>query len=617
MQTTDTCIHHIRDLGHPDASRRRQAAEALASGDERALYPLIKALLDENTGVQDAAMRSLISIGGELTAYMTLPLLRESAYLRNTAMIILRRIGAPAVPLLRSLLKDKDDDIRKFAIDLIADIRQCDYPQDIVRLLESDPNPNVRAAAAKTIGRLEYAQAAPRLYSALKDEEWVCIAALEALAALKDETSIEPISDLLNSASEAVRYTAVETLGDIGASAASGALLAHLAKTAGFEKTAVVKSLVQIGITPSMSEVADVLIDMFTTREWSEKLIALKGLAGLRECRAVRMIVDIAGSLDRSEPENDERLSLIKDALLNFGCEETVIGVLGDQGLRYRGKVIAIEVLGELRCAEAVPHLIRLMEGNLREVRRASAKALAEIPGEEATQALRDVIEDRDGNVRRAAVAALGRIGDKASFDPILSHIKVERYRDVLEEAVRSLFMIDPAALYARLGELGPPIKETIGKYARDEDILISLSRDPDRAVRLAGLCGLGNVRGERSVKRLSEAIADPEAELRKCAVMSLSRLASCYDEIRSALKDKDTWVRVAAVGALGDSGSRTMLEPLVPMLMDPEAPVVFSAIDAIARLGGNDAVTALGALRNHHNIEVRERARRALEGIA
>jgi HEAT repeat protein len=41
----------IQNLSHADPSKRYAAAEGLSCGDERALYPLIKALHDENSGV--------------------------------------------------------------------------------------------------------------------------------------------------------------------------------------------------------------------------------------------------------------------------------------------------------------------------------------------------------------------------------------------------------------------------------------------------------------------------------------------------------------------------------------------------------------------------------------
>ena len=149
----------IKELSHHDPSKRRFAAEALAEGDERAVYPLIKALRDDNFGVQDAVTHSLMSIKNEVTAYMMLPLLREDAFLRNTALIILREMGNFTIPLLIVLLNDKDDDVRKFALDLIYDIQYCNYPDKLVEMLKNDPNANVRAAAAKALGILNYKQA--------------------------------------------------------------------------------------------------------------------------------------------------------------------------------------------------------------------------------------------------------------------------------------------------------------------------------------------------------------------------------------------------------------------------------------------------------------------------
>ncbi len=617
MLTSGAIAQQIQDLRHADAARRRRAAEALAVSDERALYPLLKALRDESPGVQDAAMRALIEIGGEVTAYMALPLLRENAYLRNTSMIILRRIGAPSAPLLRTILRDKDDDIRKFAVDTIADIGTCDFPHDIARLLESDPNPNVRSAAAKAIGVLAYREALPLLITALKDEEWVCISALETLALLKDESSIGAVAALLGHPADAVRYAAVEALGSMGFAAASGPLLAHIPRASGFEQTAAVKGLVQIGVTPSMAEAADVLIALFKEGDWDDRLIALQGLAGLRECRAIPVIIDLAGSLEPSEPENEERLVRIKELLLGYGCRDTLIAIVSNPAIKYRGKVLAIETLGELQSTDAVPHLIRLMEGNLREVRRASAKALAEMPGDEAAQALRDVIEDRDGHVRRAAVRALGRIGNRASFEPILKHLAVERYRDVLDEGVRALLAIDAEALFERRAELSAAARETMGRSSRDLKVLLTLCDDAEFSVRLAGLCGLGGVRSDRAVGRLITALGERHPDIRKCAVRALARQGCCHDEIKALLRDPDLWVRVAAAAALGDSGNRTLIPALVPLLDDQEPPAVLAAIDAIGRLGGSEAATVLARLRNHAALDIRERVNQALEGLA
>ena len=546
---------YLEQLTDDDASTRRWAAEALGDGDEKALYPLIKALRDVNPGVQDAARRSLIAIGGEVTAYMTLPLLREDAYMRNTSRIILKQIGVPAVPLFRVLLKDKDDDIRIFALDLIAEIQHCDYPEDIEALLSRDPNPNARSAAARALSRVGGSHAAVVLRAALADEEWVCIAALEGLAERGDIGSVPAISGLLSHSSESVRYSAIEALGQLAAEEGKSALLKALPTAGPIERTAIVKSLVQIGVTPHMVEAYEVLVELLKSDDWEEKAIAIRGLSSLRDPRAIPVLLDEAGALDRSEPDADDLVAIAMQGLAEFGCHSDLVAAISSQDTRHMGKVIAIDVLAGLGCVSVVPVLIELMRGDLREVRRASARALGELHEETATQQLRESIEDRDGHVRRAAASALGKLQDKAAFAPLLDHLGRERYRDVYEEVVKALIAIDEMDLCSRIEELDSVAREILGRHGRQESALLNLTEDSDRAVRLAALVGLGNVATEASVARLQLALKDDDAEVRRAAVVSLGTLQMGLDAVKELLSDEDIWVRMSAATALGHGG--------------------------------------------------------------
>lgn len=605
----------IHDLCDPDSSRRRSAAEALSDADERAIFPLIRLLYDDNAGVQDAATRSLVAIGGEVTAYMALPLLREGPFIRNTARIILRQIGHQSVPLLRPLLGDKDDDIRTFAVDLIADIGSCDYPEELARLLEMDPNQNVRVAAARAIGFLDYHGGLPALIAALRDNEWVSFSALQSLALMREESSVDPILNLLGSHSETLRYAAIEALGKIGSPRSSTPLMSHLSKSSDIEKNAIIRSLVQIGLTPTMTEVADLLMVMFSSGEWDERLVALSGLSDLKCKQAFPLILDVGGKLDPSNPENEERLFAIKQALLKCGCMPGLVSVLTDASVKFRGKVLAVEVVGELKCAEAVPALIGLLSGDLRAVRRAAVLALSNIGGDEALAALRTCIDDRDGHVRSVAIAELGRIGDQPSAERLMHHIQSECYHDVLEETVKALLRINAEILFSQLAALSPTVREIVARYAEDADILLSLSRETDANVRVAALTGIARLPDSRGLKRLTEALDDENPEVRKGAVIALGSLNTSIDEIRKALGDKDMWVRLFAIKALGDSRDPRASALVAPLLSDKEVPVILSTIDALLQLGGSET-SAIGALRNHRNKEVRERATQVMENI-
>jgi len=605
----------INNLSSPDTRKRHIAAEELSEGDERVILPLIKALKDENPGVQDAAMRALIKIGGEVTAYMVIPLLRDEPLLRNTALIILKEIGQITVPLLKPLLKDKDYDIRKFALDLICEIKHCDYVEEIVRLLKEDPNPNVRASAAKTIGILQYKSAITELVDALKDEEWVCFSALESLSRFKDSSTIKPIIDLLDNSSESIRYAAIDTLGKIGSAEAGKALLEYFKYADDFEKQIIVKSLVQINVVPHSSDIAETLKDILKNGDWDEKMIALKGLADIRESSAVKDIIDLAGSLDSSEPEDEEKLLIIKEMLKTIGCSDSLIEILNDPKIRYRGRKIAIEILGELKCRKAVPYIMRLLEEDFRDVRRAAAHALADMPDEFAGNILLDAIDDEDGHVRKEAIAALGKIGDKTAFIPLLNHLFVEPYKDVTEEAVKALLSIDTESVFKHIGEFPESVKESLAKNTDDIEMLLYLSNDANINVRSSAVKSLGKAEDERAYKRLTEAIHDKEPEVRKSALIALGEMNCCYDEIKSALEDPDMWVRVYAVKTLSRSLKQDAINSFRHMLMDREIPVVLSTIEAVAQLGKDEAFGILNPLLEHEEEAVRRRVQQIIFG--
>lgn len=609
----------LKALELPDPSKRRQASELLSGGDERALYPLIKALRDPNHGVQDAAMRSLISVGGEVTAYMVIPLLREEAYLRNTAMIILKEIGSRAVPFFNLLLVDKDDDIRKFAIDLICEIGVCEYPEAIARLLIEDPNPNVRASAAKAIGVLNYRTGLPQLIAALKDEEWVCFSALESLAVFRDDASISAIETLISSTSDALRFAAIEALGTIKSEHSGKALLNHLQRSDGFEKTAVVKSLVQTGVTPSMPGVSEALMEMFKKGDWNDKTIALKGLVALGETKAVFDIADSAGSLDTSAPDTEDKLYMIKDALMNLAHSDSIIDALNNDSLKFRGRIILIEVLGDMQCREAVPHLLKFLGENIRDVRRASVRALAGMSNADARLTLIEGIEDYDGHIRRMSAEAIGKIGEKTAFEPMMQHLPNERYDDVKEEMVKALMLINESEFLSHINEFDPVVKSVIGRNAGDIYILLFLSEDGDSSVRASAISGLGRSgqpHDERIFARLKKSVCDRVPDVRKAAVAAMGELRCCREGVESALKDEDTWVRINAIQALARFSDGDAISHFLHMINDKETPVVLTAIEAIASIGGREAFEALRPLHGHSNVEVSETVNRILESL-
>lgn len=604
----------VQKLGDKDPSVRRRAAEELSEGDERAIYPLIKALSDENAGVQDAAMRSLIAIGGEIVGYMVLPLLRENSYLRNTALIILTNLGGVVVHLLYPLLKDKDDDVRKFAIDLMGDIKTNVDPSKIVPLLH-DPNANVRAAAARSLGLLGYRDAIPSIIEALKDEEWVRFSALDALGELKAEEAVSDIASLLADSSEAVRFAAIEALGKIGSEKAVDALMAYLPKASVDEGNAVIKSLIQIGITPEMSGLSAHLIKLLKDGDWEEKEIALKGIVSLNCKEAIPVIVDIAGSLDPLLPESEERITLLRDAISALNSEEELLKLLQSRDIKYRGKSFAIEMLGTIRSKKAVPILVSYLDNISRDLRRASAEALGEIGEPASTEHLLEVsLKDVDAHVRRSAIEALGNIRSKDAFKPLMDLLEIEKYYDVIERIVEALIKIDANTFLSGVSGYRDVVREVIAKTVFDVDVLLNLADDSNKKVKIAAIYGLGRVGTDKAVSRLIWFLGEEDADIRKAAVVGLGEARYCSAELFNALQDDDPWVRFYTIKAIAFSCEKgKAIEMISTMLNDEFIPVVMSAIDAIREIGGREAYEALAAHKEHPNADVRDKIREAM----
>lgn len=607
----------IRKLNDKDPSVRKRIIEELSDGDERAIFPLIKALSDESAGVQDAAMRSLIAIGGEVTAYMVLPLLRENTYLRNTALIILTQLGAVSVPMLYPLLKDKDDDVRKFGIDLLADIRHGVDSGSIVPMLK-DSNGNVRAAAAKALGQLGYMQAIPELIEALNDEEWVCFSVLGALGDMGDETAVDAIASLLARPSEVVRFEAIETLGRLGSEKAAERLVAYLQQAPPEEKNAVVKSLIKIGITPDMADVAEYLIAMLMDGDWEDKEVALKGIEALNCVEAVPLMVNIAGSMDPSVPDNEEKISLLKATIKSVDSEKELLRLLESTDMKYRGKAFAIQILGEIRSCGAVPILIRYLDDSRRDLRRASTLALGSIGSGETVNPLLKVSQrDVDAHVRSLAIEALGNIQSQEAYAPLMELMEIERYYDVLEQIVKSLIKISPGRFLSEITGYSASIREIIARMVTEAEVLLKLAEDPQKKVKIAAINGLGRLGTDDASGRLVVFLGDSDPEIRKAAVVGLREARYCSSELIEAMHDSDPWVRFYAVKAVAFSCEReTAIDKIAALLHDEFIPVVMSAIDAVTELGGREAYEALSAHEEHPNADVRDKIREALNSL-
>lgn len=238
----------VRLLDSPQAWMRGAAAEDLGRmRSEKSVDALVQAMEDP---VADVRIRSAQAIGavggraaaGKLVTFFHQPdrwsgiriadilasmgeetvddIIREFPGIpqesRRLAIDVLGRVRSlSAVPLLRQLLRDKDENIRARAVDALGQIGDPSNTELLVQAV-SDQAWQVRAVAAKALGRIAGNESVPVLCRALTDEQWwVRANAAEALKA-KGEPGHQALLSMLDSEDAYAREQAVFMLEESG-----------------------------------------------------------------------------------------------------------------------------------------------------------------------------------------------------------------------------------------------------------------------------------------------------------------------------------------------------------------------------------------------------------------
>jgi len=269
------------------------------------------------------------------------------------------------------------------------------------------------------------------------------------------------------------------------------------------------------------------------------------------------------------------------------------------------------DLLADSKLAQ-VDSAITLLQLSMRddspEVREAAVQHLARCEvfrKGSAAPALTAALADRDGEVRRGAVYALGQMDSAAipAIPKIIQLMSRDPSRDVQWLSIRVL------------GWLGPLARQAT-------PALTQLTGSPNDSIRVEAVLSLGSVARPRHgqavdtqiVATLRKAMGDRSPEVRQAAVQGLAWLGPHGAELAaSALTDPDTSVAMTAAGLLGQGeASPPVIVALIHALSNPRAQLRLEAADALGSLGEatRHDLTAAAASPDP---AVREGARRGL----
>ena len=232
-----------------------------------------------------------------------------------------------------------------------------------------------------------------------------------------------------------------------------------------------------------------------------------------------------------------------------------------------------------------VETLARLLRDPDVDVRREAARTLGRLGDPAGTQPLLSALQDPNSFVRRWAAEALGRNGDRAAI-PGLRAAADDPTGLVAQAAVRSLSQLGMSA----------PVKSwrPNRKPASDSEIALRIA-SADATERKDVAKFLSGRADAQALAWFSVLAGDEDSEVRKCAIDAMAASRSALAMLRAAVADADPDVRVTAFDALRRNTGGTV-EILAPWVTDPDAEIRLRAVEALATLGPSEALRAAAA---------------------
>jgi HEAT repeat protein len=593
-----------KKLGSSDTEERREAAIDLGRAGAPAIPLLFRAIGDPDWRVRKTAVEALVAAGGTDVVSGLIKALdsHDNAGARNSAIEALVQIGEASVDALLGIITNPDPDVRKFAIDILGDIKDTRATPALIERLH-DGDENVRVASAEALGKLRDPSAVDALLVCLTkyDQGWLDYAAAEALGKIGDERALAPLLAALGRSS--LREPVLEALGSIGNASALGPLLASLADPLRivrevsvtaintiYRKSAVlarqkVIAVVRAAIT---DKAIDFLEELLITSEGDLQKSAIRLLGWSGKERSIRKLLALV--------REEEYAEVVEQSLahLDRGRAGLLIEHLANDSALVRG--IAAHVLGEIGASSAEEALLPLLHDENGHVRSAAAEALGRLHSARAVQPLLAMLADEYVSVQESAIRALAEIGDENALAPLLAD-----------------FSAHAASLRRNIALL-------LGKFSGERALaaLAFALKDEEPDVRKAVVQSLGRNANERTLKPLLLAVADDDPEVRMLAADALGSIRdddSC-DALLLLLKDEDIWVRAASARSLGKIGGDRAADALVSHLDFAQDIFLLAIIEVLGVLKNPKAREPLMKYAGHPDPEVRKTVLAALDSF-
>ena len=589
-------------------------------GKRQAVSILAQCLSDQKRSHIPVIAKSLGQTGSpEAIAYLEKLLHESDNKIQHAAITALVQIGPPAVlpPLYQAAMRETKIARISPIITALQNLGDKDSIQMLVTLSDSHEVPHIRRLALQEtfsfwltsdmeipkqaiylLGEMGDSRSIDILIKVFKRNDTLDInhEVIGALKKINNGQVIDSLCDLLDDPNPVVQDKAIYALAEIGGDQTVYTLVR---KESNQSKRAWIKLLkqpnfrheaIRVLINIADSRVVDPLIILLGDPDIEVQRKAIDALRRIGDNRAIDALVNNLNNLEL-------RHETIQ-ALTNIRSEKVVeplIGLLGDPNIDVQRK--AVEALGRIGDNQAIDALMKILKRP--ELRWDAIQALTNIRSEQVVELLIGLLDDPDIEVQRKAVDALKEIGDNRAIDALVKLINRPNLR---YKAIRALtnFNIQRVvdSLLVLLDdpdiEMQRKIVDTLGEIGNNQAIDPLVKRLNRPELRREAIQALTNFRAEQVVEPLIGLLDDPDIEVQCKAVDALGKIGG-NQAIDALVKTLDRpELRREAIQTLTNIRTKQVVETLIGLLDDPDIEVQRKAVDALGKIGDNRSIDAL-----------------------
>ena len=307
-------------IEHADAFERLDALDAL--GMEADAHTIAQAaarlLADEDPGVREEAAMLLENLATEEAAALIVPYIAsDDITIRNLAGEVLVKIGAPAVDALVPRIDDDHHDVRKFAIDVLAQLPAQHLADRIAARLD-DSDDNVVLAAVDALGDLRAVEHHDALRALYDRRPLARPGIVAAIGAFGSEANLDFLEQALADEDPVVQYTAAEALAQQHQPEVLDLLLRKIDGVDPMARPIVLSSIIKFNEldpypAPLPASIKGYLVEMLDDFDLEYRCAAVHGLQFFLDDETVDAMMAYAGREDALDLEMFKTLAVYPD----------------------------------------------------------------------------------------------------------------------------------------------------------------------------------------------------------------------------------------------------------------------------------------------------------------